>query len=204
MLRANSAQSKLQCVPLPIFSQSLSARKNDHRAQTNSHLPHAVAKIDAIQAEYSAFETLHETDDLVSTARELNIAYVAYSPLGHGWLVDDFPYQSPEDFAEDDFRRTVPKFQGQNFYDNKKIVEQIKAIAKRKSCTLTQVALAWVIAQGMIPIPGTTKPGRLEENFASRRVELMEEEKEEIRRILDSLKPQGNRYSEKAQAMVGH
>jgi diketogulonate reductase-like aldo/keto reductase len=69
---------------------------------------------------------------------------------------------------------------------------------------LTQVAIAWVIAQGMIPIPGTTKPGRLEENFASRNVELTEEEKEEMRRILDSVKPQGNRYSEKAQAMVGH
>jgi aryl-alcohol dehydrogenase-like predicted oxidoreductase len=65
-----------------------------------------VAKIDAIQAEYSAFETLHETDNLISTARELNIAYVAYSPLGHGWLVDDFPYESPEDFAPDDFRRS--------------------------------------------------------------------------------------------------
>ena len=65
-----------------------------------------VAKIDAVQAEYSAFETLHETDGLIATARELNIAYVAYSPLGHGWLVDDFPYESPDDFAPDDFRRT--------------------------------------------------------------------------------------------------
>lgn len=65
----------------------------------------AVAKIDALQAEYSAFETVHETDDLIDTARELGTAYVAYSPLGHGWLVDDFPYQSPDDFAPDDFRR---------------------------------------------------------------------------------------------------
>lgn len=65
-----------------------------------------VAKIDALQAEYSAFETVHETDGLIDTARELGIAYVAYSPLGHGWLVDNFPYNSPEDFAPDDFRRT--------------------------------------------------------------------------------------------------
>lgn len=65
-----------------------------------------VAKIDALQAEYSAFETLHETDGLIDTAKELGIAYVAYSPLGHGWLVDDFPYKSPDDFATDDFRRT--------------------------------------------------------------------------------------------------
>lgn len=67
--------------------------------------PAAVAKIDAIQAEYSAFETFCETDGLIHTARELGIAYVAYSPLGHGWLVDDFPYKAPDDFAPDDFRR---------------------------------------------------------------------------------------------------
>lgn len=65
-----------------------------------------VAKIDALQAEYSAFETLHETDGLIDAAKELGVAYVAYSPLGHGWLVDDFPYKSPDDFAPDDFRRT--------------------------------------------------------------------------------------------------
>lgn len=68
--------------------------------------PSAVARIDAVQAEYSAFETLHERDGLINTAKELNIAYVAYSPLGHGWLVDDFPYETPEDFPADDFRRT--------------------------------------------------------------------------------------------------
>lgn len=65
-----------------------------------------VAKIDAVQAEYSAFETLHETDDLIKTAKEEGVAYIAYSPLGHGWLVDDFPFKSPDDFAPDDFRRT--------------------------------------------------------------------------------------------------
>lgn len=65
-----------------------------------------VAKIDAVQAEYSAFETLHESDGLIQTAKELNVAYVAYSPLGHGWLVDNFDYKSPNDFAPDDFRRT--------------------------------------------------------------------------------------------------
>lgn len=65
-----------------------------------------VAKIDAIQAEYSAFETLHETNGLIETAKELGVAFVAFSPLGHGWLVDDFQYKSPDDFAPDDFRRT--------------------------------------------------------------------------------------------------
>jgi aryl-alcohol dehydrogenase-like predicted oxidoreductase len=65
-----------------------------------------VARIDAVQAEYSAFETLHETDGLIDTAKELGVAYVAYSPLGHGWLVDDFDYKTPDDFAPDDFRRS--------------------------------------------------------------------------------------------------
>ncbi|RSM01782.1 hypothetical protein CEP52_008330 [Fusarium oligoseptatum] len=164
----------------------------------------SIAKIDAIQAEYSAFETLHETDGLIDTARELGIAYVAYSPLGHGWLVDDFPYKTPDDFAPDDFRRKSPKFQGDNFYQNKAIVEEIKKIAVRKGVTLTQIALAWVGAQGFIAIPGTTKATRLEQNWASRDVELTDKDKEELRRIIDSTKPHGNRYGPAHQAMVGH
>lgn len=164
----------------------------------------SIAKIDAVQAEYSAFETLHETDGLIETAKELDVAYVAYSPLGHGWLVDDFPYNSPDDFAADDFRRTVPKFQGDNFYKNKAIVEEIKKLATRRGCTLTQIALAWVAAQGMIAIPGTTKASRLEENWASRDVDLTDEEKAEMRKIVEAAKPVGNRYNERAQAMVGH
>ena len=164
----------------------------------------SIAKIDAIQAEYSLFEVLHETDGLIATAKELGVAYVAYSPIGHGFLVDDFPFQSPDDFAPDDFRRTVPKFQGENFYKNKAIVDEVKKLAKRKGCTLAQIALAWVAAQDMIAIPGTTKPGRLEENWSSREIMLSEEEKGELRSILDEMKPSGNRYSEKAQAMVGH
>ncbi|UPK91803.1 hypothetical protein LCI18_002738 [Fusarium solani-melongenae] len=164
----------------------------------------SIAKIDAIQAEYSAFETLHETDGLIDTARELGIAYVAYSPLGHGWLVDDFPYKTPDDFAPDDFRRKSPKFQGENFYQNKAIVEEIKKIAVRKGVTLTQIALAWVAAQGFIAIPGTTKATRLEQNWASRDVELTDEDKAELRRIIDSTKPHGNRYGPAHQAMVGH
>ncbi|KAK0122509.1 hypothetical protein ONS95_010737 [Cadophora gregata] len=164
----------------------------------------SIAKIDAIQAEYSAFETLHETDGLIDTARELGVAYVAYSPLGHGWLVDDFKFKSPDDFAPDDFRRTVPKFQGQNFYTNLAIVDSIKALAAKKGCTTGQIALAWVAAQGMIAIPGTTKPHRLVENFHSREVDLSEEEMREMRRLVDDAKPSGNRYSEMHQKMVGH
>ncbi|KAF2853181.1 Aldo/keto reductase [Plenodomus tracheiphilus IPT5] len=164
----------------------------------------AIAKIDAVQADYSAFETVHETDGLIETAKELGVAYVAYSPLGRGWLVDNFDYNSPDDFAEDDVRRTIPKFQDENFYKNKAIVEEIKKLAERRGCTTSQIALAWVAAQGMIAIPGTTKPHRLEENWASREIELTNEEVEEMRRIVDAAKPAGDRYGEAALAMVGH
>ncbi|OBT71632.1 hypothetical protein VF21_08953 [Pseudogymnoascus sp. 05NY08] len=164
----------------------------------------SIAKIDAVQAEYSAFETLHETNGLIETAKELDVAFVAFSPLGHGWLVDDFQYKSPDDFAPDDFRRTVPKFQGENFYKNKAIVEQMKQLATRKKCTVAQIALAWVAAQGMISIPGTTRADRLEENWASRSVVLTDDEKVEMRKIVDDAKPFGERFSAMHQASVGH
>jgi aryl-alcohol dehydrogenase-like predicted oxidoreductase len=164
----------------------------------------SIARIDAIQAEYSAFETIHETDGLIETAKELGIAYIAYSPLGHGWLVDNFDYKTPDDFAPDDFRRSSPKFQGENFYKNRAIVEEIKKLAVKKGVSVSQIALAWVATQGMIAIPGATKAKRLEENWASREVEFSEEELKEMRRIIDIAKPAGNRYGPEHQALVGH
>ncbi|KAH6617368.1 NADP-dependent oxidoreductase domain-containing protein [Chaetomium tenue] len=165
---------------------------------------HSIARIDAVQAEFSAFETLHETDGLIDAARELGVAYVAYGPLGHGWLVDDFAYNSPDDFGPADGRRSIPKFQGENFYKNRAIVRELQKLAVKKGCTTTQVALAWVAAQGFIAIPGTTKAHRLEEDWASRDVELSEPEMAEMRRIVEEAKPQGARYSEALQKMVGH
>lgn len=176
----------------------------NNRVYTNTNTLPIVARIDAVQAEYSAFETLHETDDLINTAKELGVAYVAYSPLGHGWLVDEFNYKTPDDFAPDDFRRGSPKFQGENFYKNRAIVDEIKKLASRKGCKTSQIALAWVASQGLIPIAGTTKASRLEENWVSRDVVLTEEDKTEMRKIIDSAKPHGNRYAPAHQAMVGH
>lgn len=156
------------------------------------------------------------------------MAFVAFSPLGHGWLVDDFRFNSPDDFAVDDFRRTgmlryafigtskslvnkmlillyeVPKFQGENFYKNKAIVDEIKKLATKKGCTIAQIALAWVAAQGLIAIPGTTKASRLVENWGSREVVLTKEEQEEMRKIVNEAKPTGNRYAPMFQALVGH
>ncbi|KAJ4250176.1 hypothetical protein NW762_011991 [Fusarium torreyae] len=164
----------------------------------------SIAKIDAVQAEYSAFETLHETNGLIDTCKELGVAFVAFSPLGHGWLVDDFDYKSPDDFAPNDFRRTVPKFQGQNFYNNKAIVDEIKKLATRKGCTVAQIALAWVAAQGLISIPGTTKASRLEENWESRKIVLTDEEKAEMRRIVENAKPVGERFAASMAHLVGN
>ncbi|EAQ90322.1 hypothetical protein CHGG_02257 [Chaetomium globosum CBS 148.51] len=160
-------------------------------------------KIDAVQAEFSAFDTLHETDGLIDAARDLGVAYVAYGPLGHGWLVDDFAYNSPDDFGPTDGRRGIPKFQGENFYNNRAIVRELQKLAAKKGCATTQVALAWVAAQGFIAIPGTTKAHWLEENWASRDVELTEAEMAEMRRIVEEAKPKGARYSEALQKMVG-
>jgi aryl-alcohol dehydrogenase-like predicted oxidoreductase len=99
---------------------------------------------------------------------------------------------------------SVPKFQGENFYKNKAIVENLKKLAAKKGCTTPQIALAWVAAQGMIAIPGTTKASRLEENWASRDVGFSEEELNELRTLVDSAKPHGNRYGPAHQALVGH
>lgn len=98
----------------------------------------------------------------------------------------------------------MPKFQGDNFYKNKAIVDEIKKLAARKSCTVAQIALAWVAAQGLIAIPGTTRPGRLEENWGSRGVVLTDEEKAEMRRIVNDAKPTGERFAAIYQSMVGH
>jgi len=98
----------------------------------------------------------------------------------------------------------VPKFQGENFYANRKIAENFKALAQRKGCSVTQVALAWVAAEGIIAIPGTTRPERLDENFASRDIELTEEDKQEMRAVIEASKPQGDRYSEEASKAIGN
>ncbi|KAH7374480.1 NADP-dependent oxidoreductase domain-containing protein [Plectosphaerella cucumerina] len=162
----------------------------------------SIAKIDAVQSEYSAFETVHETSGVIDACKELGVAFVAFSPLGHGILVDDFQFKHPEDFAPDDFRRSSPKFQGENFYKNLAIVDEIKKLAMRKGCTLAQIALAWVASQGLIAIPGTTKPKRLEENWASRDIDLTEEEKVELRAIIDKAKPHGERFSDQSKAVI--
>ena len=100
--------------------------------------------------------------------------------------------------------RSVPKFQSESFYKNKRIVDEIKKLATKKQCSVAQIALAWVAAQGMISIPGTTRASRLEENWASREIELTKEEMKEMRRIVEDAKPEGLRFSGPYAAAVGH
>ena len=98
----------------------------------------------------------------------------------------------------------APKFQGENFYKNRAIVDEIKKLSSRKGCSISQIALAWVADQGMIAIPGTTKAPRLESNWASGDIELTDDERQEMRRIIDAAKLHGNRYAPAQEALVGH
>jgi aryl-alcohol dehydrogenase-like predicted oxidoreductase len=156
---------------------------------------HSAAPITALQTEYSLW-TRDPEEEILPTVRELGIGFVAYSPLGRGFLTGRF--QTVDDLDEDDFRRTHPRFQGENFQRNLELVERVKEIAGEKGCTPGQIALAWVLAQGqdIVPIPGTKRVNYLEENVAALDVELTEED---LRR-LDEAAPvgaaSGDRYAD--------
>ncbi len=153
----------------------------------------AVHPISALQTEYSLW-TRETEEDILPTVRELGIGFVAYSPLGRGFLTGEL--KSTDDFAPDDYRRTSPRFQGENFAQNLKLVERVRAIAARKSLTPAQLALAWVMAQGddIVPIPGTKRRKYLEENIAAAEVELSSENLKEIAEALPKGLAAGNRY----------
>jgi aryl-alcohol dehydrogenase-like predicted oxidoreductase len=147
---------------------------------------HAVHPITAVQSEYSLW-TRDMESEVLPALRELGIGFVPYSPLGRGFLTGQI--RSPDDLAADDWRRGNPRFQGENFRRNLELVDRLRAIAENKGVTPAQLALAWVMAAGddLVPIPGTTKPARLEENVAALDVELTDEE----RRRLDDAAPAG-------------
>ncbi len=154
---------------------------------------HAVHPITALQSEYSLWSRDPE-DEVLPALRELGIGFVAYSPLGRGFLTGQL--KSPDDFAADDYRRLSPRFQGENFTKNLELVERVKAIAERKGITPGQLALAWVLAQGddIVPIPGTKRRNYLEENIAAVKVAISEAEKAEIAEALPKGAASGERY----------
>ncbi|RXK40633.1 aldo-keto reductase [Tremella mesenterica] len=161
-----------------------------------------IAKIDALQIEYSPWFTDHEQNGLIDTAREFGVAIIAYSPLGKGVLTGK--YTSPDQFTEGDTRKTIPRFSDENLKLNLRIVEQFKALSEKKGCTPGQLALAWVAAQGALAIPGTKSVNRLIENFGAREVDLSEDELKEIRAVIEDAKPVGERYGEVHLKAVGH
>jgi aryl-alcohol dehydrogenase-like predicted oxidoreductase len=159
----------------------------------------AVHQITALQTEYSLWSR-DPGDEILPTCRELGIGFVAYSPLGRGFLTGAI--QSVDDLAQDDYRRTSPRFQGENFDRNLELVGTIGELAASKAVTPAQLALAWVLAQGedIVPIPGTKRRARLEENAAAVDVELSDDE---LREIADALpEASGERYPEQSMATL--
>jgi aryl-alcohol dehydrogenase-like predicted oxidoreductase len=159
----------------------------------------AVHHITALQTEYSLW-TRDPEDEILPACRELGIGFVAYSPLGRGFLTGAI--KSPDDFADDDFRRTVPRFQGENFQRNLDLVARIQELAAEKAVTPAQLALAWVLAQdeNIVPIPGTRRRARLEENVAAVDVELTSDDLREIAEALPE--PAGTRYAAASMAQL--
>ncbi|MCA1825874.1 MAG: aldo/keto reductase [Myxococcales bacterium] len=152
---------------------------------------HAIA---ALQTEYSLW-TRDVEEEILPTVRELGIGFVAYSPLGRGFLSGK--YQRPEDIPEDDFRRHHPRFSGENFYRNLDLVRRVEEIAREKKATPSQLALAWVLSRGkdVVPIPGTKRRRYLEENAASVELRLSAEDLKRIEQVAPRGVAAGERYA---------
>src|SRR5436309_5602952 len=140
---------------------------------------HAVHPITALQSEYSLW-TRDPEAEVLDVCRELGIGFVPYSPLGRGFLTGKI--KSPEDLPDEDYRKTTPRFQGENFRRNLDLVKRVEEIAREKRCTSAQLALAWVLAQGedIVPIPGTKRRKYLQENIGALDVDLTRKDLERI------------------------
>jgi aryl-alcohol dehydrogenase-like predicted oxidoreductase len=156
---------------------------------------HRVHPISALQTEYSLWSRDVE-DEILPTVRELGIGFVAYSPLGRGFLTGQF--KRPEDLPEGDWRRNHPRFQGENFQKNLDLVARVEQLARDKGCTPAQLALAWLLAQGddIVPIPGTKHRKYLEENAAAINVRLTPDELRRLEEVIPRGAAAGARYAE--------
>lgn len=162
---------------------------------------HKVHPITALQTEYSLWSRDVE-DEILPACRELGIGFVPYSPLGRGFLTGQI--KRFEDLAEDDYRRQSPRFQGENFQKNLDLVQKIEELAEHKGCTPSQLALAWLLAQGedLVPIPGTKRRKYLEENVKALEVSLTQEELQQIDAIAPKGAAAGGRYQDAQMAHV--
>lgn len=157
---------------------------------------HATHPVSAVQTEYSLFSREPEDNGLLAAVRELGIGFVAYSPLGRGFLSGQI--RSIDDLAEDDWRRGAPRFQGENFEHNLRVVDKVRELASEKGVASSQLALAWVLAQGpdIVPIPGTKRRGYLEENVAASEITLTRQELATIDEVAPRGVAAGQRYDE--------
>ncbi len=163
--------------------------------EENIRRAHAVHPITALQSEYSLW-TRDPEEKVLAVCRELGIGFVPYSPLGRGFLTGQIT--KFEDLPVDDYRRTSPRFQGENFQHNLDLVSQVSRLAQEKGCTAGQLALAWVLAQGndIVPIPGTKRRKYLEENVAALEVMLTTDDLEHIDEVAPKDIAAGSRYPE--------
>jgi len=162
---------------------------------------HRAHPITAVQTEYSLW-TRDPEQEILATCRELGIGFVPYSPLGRGFLTGAI--KRPEDFADDDYRKASPRFQGDNFAKNLRLVEKIQSLARDKGIAASQLALAWVLAQGddLVPIPGTKRRKYLDENVGALEVELSAAELEDIADIFPLDAAAGLRYPEVSMGLL--
>jgi aryl-alcohol dehydrogenase-like predicted oxidoreductase len=161
-----------------------------------------VHPVAALQSEFSLWTRDVEDNGVLATCRELGVGFVPYSPLGRGFLTGRF--QAPNDLAADDSRRTHPRFQGENFERNLAIVHKLEAMAERKHCTPAQLVLAWLLAQGedIVPIPGSKRRSRVEENLAAVEVVLSPEDIASLDRIAPKGAASGDRYPARAMQAI--
>lgn len=168
---------------------------------TNIRKAHAIQPVSALQSEYSMWWREPETK-LFETLEELGIGFVPFSPLGKGFLTGTIDEKT--EFTVNDFRNTIPRFKEENRKANMALVELVKQIANQKNATPAQIALAWIFEQKewMVPIPGTTKIHRLEENIGAVNVKLTSEDLGEIQELIEKIEIVGHRYSESNERMI--
>lgn len=161
---------------------------------------HAIHPITALQSEYSLFERSVEEEGILDTLKELGIGFVPYSPLGRGFISGEI--KSPDDFPENDFRRGIPKFQGEQFYKNIELLNELNTMAAEKNITPSQLAIAWSVNKGFLPIPGTKRVKYVEQNIAAASVELSAADVKKLESIIPLGTPTGNRYDEWGMTLV--
>ncbi len=171
-------------------------------SETSIRKAHASHPVSALQTEYSLFSREPEDQGLLDAVRELGIGFVAYSPLGRGFLSGRI--RSVDDLPEDDWRRGAPRFQGENFTKNLRVVDRVKELAEDKGVAASQLALAWVLAQGsdVVPIPGTKRREYLEENVAASEISLSEQDLASIDEVAPRGVAAGPRYGESGMRTV--